>query len=336
MSERLSARCSRAIRGMVAAAAALCAVAAACGGAVAQSYPNQGIKIIIPFGAGGAVDLVGRPFAQKLSDIIGQSVVIENRAGAGSLIGVMAAAKAAPDGYTLLMTTGSMVTTPLVNPNAGYDPIRDLMPVTQLVYSQGTILATRPDFPASDLSGLIALVKKSPNKYSYAHTGVGTPPYVAPELFRRYAGLELVPVPYKGTGNVLTDVIASQVDMTFSGIPSVVDFARNGQVKALASTGTKRTAVLPDVPTFQELGYADMDIRGYYGLWFPAGTPPELIKFIHSAALKALEDPDLKRLYEKGALEIIGSSPQEFGAFVAKDFERQKGIVKMLGLGPKP
>jgi tripartite-type tricarboxylate transporter receptor subunit TctC len=302
---------------------------------LAQDYPSQLVKVIIPFAAGGAVDLVGRPLAQKLGDEIGQSVVVENRAGAGSIIGVTTAAKAPPDGYTMLLTTGSVITTPLVNANAGYDPFRDLMPVTQVVHSQGTILATRPNFSANDLAGLVEAAKKSPGKFSYAHTGVGTPPYVAAELLRQYAGIELVAVPYKGTGNVLTDVIAGQVDMTFSGIPSVLEFARNRQVKAMASTGLRRSAVLPDVPTFQELGYRDMDVRGYYGLWFPAGTPPERVQLMQNAVAKVLKDPELQRIFGEGALEIVGSSPKEFEAFLIKDFERQKQIVQTLKLAPK-
>jgi tripartite-type tricarboxylate transporter receptor subunit TctC len=302
----------------------------------AQTYPNQVIKIIIPFAAGGAVDLVGRPFAQKLSEALGQPVVIENRPGGNTVIGVNAVAKAAPDGYTMLLTTGSLITAPLMVATVPYDPFRELTTVTQLVYSQGTILATRPDFPAKTVAELVTLAKQNPGKFNYAHTGIGTPPYVAPELFRRLAGIDLVPVPYKGTGNVLTDVLGRQVDMTFSGIPSVMEYVRDGKVRALASTGIRRTAALPDVTTFQELGYAEMDIRGYYGLWLPSGTPRERVDLIHRASLKALADPEVRKIYGDGALEIVGSSPQEFEAFLHKDLERQTALMSLLGLRPAP
>lgn len=300
--------------------------------AAAQDYPNRLVKIVIPFAAGGAVDLVGRVFSQKLSEAIRQTVVVENRPGAESVIGVKYAIAAAPDGYTMLLTTGSMIMTPLMLPNAGFDPIRDLTPVTQLVYSQGTILTARPDFPATSLQETVALAKKNPGKFNFGHTGAGTPPHIAAELFKSFAGIEIFGVPYKGTNNILTDIIGRQIDMTFSGIPSVLQFARSGQVRALASTGVRRTAVLPDVPTFKESGYEKMDIRGYYGLWVPAGTPRERIDYLYRAAAKALADPALKKVYDDGALEIIGSTPGEYAAFIKEDTQRQQSIVNLLGL----
>jgi tripartite-type tricarboxylate transporter receptor subunit TctC len=298
----------------------------------AQDYPSRVVKIVIPFTAGGAVDFVGRAFSQKLAEDLRQTVVIENRPGADSVIGVKYVTAAAPDGYTMLLTTGSMIATPLVMPNAGYDPFRDLMPVTQLVHSQGTILTTRPDFPAKSLQELVALAKKNPGKFNYGHTGSGTPPYVAAELFKLFAGIDIFGVPYKGTNNILTDIIGRQIDMTFSGIPSVLQFARAGQVRAIASTGVRRTSALPDVPTFKEAGYEKMDIRGYYGLWFPAGTPRDRIDRIHRAAVNALADQALRKVFEDGALEIVGSTPEKFAAFLAEDFQHQKSIVAQLGL----
>jgi tripartite-type tricarboxylate transporter receptor subunit TctC len=300
--------------------------------AAAQDYPARVVRIVIPFTAGGAVDIVGRSFAQKLSEAIRQPVVIENRPGADSVIGVKAVVGATADGYTMLLTTGSMITSSLVVPTVTYDPLRDLMPITMLVRSQGTILATRPDFPAKSLSELVALAKKSPGKYNYGHSGIGTPPHIAPELFKQYAGIDLFGVPYKGTNPILADVIGSQIDMTFSGIPSVLQFARSGQVRAIASTGIRRTAVLPDVPTFRESGFEKMDIRGYYGLWFPAGTPRDRIERIHRTAVAVLADAGLRKVFESGALEVIASSPQEFAAFLKEDFEHEKTVVNQLGL----
>jgi len=300
--------------------------------ATAQDYPSRVVKIVIPFTAGGAVDFVGRAFSQKLAEAIRQTVVIENRPGADSVIGIKYTATSAPDGYTMLLTTGSMIATPLMMPNVGYDPFLDLTPVTQLVHSQGTILTARPDFPAKSLQELVALAKKNPGKFNFGHTGAGTPPHIAAELFKLFAGIDLYGVPYKGTNNILTDIIGRQIDMTFSGIPSVLQFARAGQVRAIASTGVRRTSVLPDVPTFKEVGYEKMDIRGYYGLWFPAGTPRDRIDHIHRAAVKALADLGLRKIFEGGALEIVGSTPEEFAAFLKEDFQRQRFIVTQLGL----
>ena len=303
-----------------------------CATAAEPEYPGRVVRIIIPFTAGGAVDIVGRSFAQKLSEAVRQTVVIENRPGADSVIGVRAVVGATPDGYTMLLTTGSMITSSLVVPTVNYDPLRDLMPVTMVVRSQGTILATRPDFPAKSLQELVALAKKSPGKYNYGHSGIGTPPHVAPELFKLYAGIDLFGVPYKGTNPILADVIGSQIDMTFSGIPSVMQFVRSGQVRALASTGIRRTAALPDVPTFRESGFEKMDIRGYYGLWFPAGTPRDRVERIHRLAVSVLGDAGLRKTFESGALEIVGSSPQEFAAFVKDDYAHEKTVVDLLGL----
>jgi tripartite-type tricarboxylate transporter receptor subunit TctC len=300
----------------------------------ATDYPGRVVRIIIPFAAAGAVDIVGRSFSQKLSETIRQAVVIENRPGADAIIGVKYAVNANPDGYTLLLTTGSMIAAPLLIANVPYDPMRDLTPVTQLVYSQGTILTARPDFPAKTLAETVALAKKTPGKFNYGHTGAGTPPYVAAELFKRFASIDIFGVPYKGTNNVMTDIIGRQIDMTFSGIPSVLPFARSGQVRAIASTGVRRTAALPDVPTFKESGYDKMDIRGYYGLWVPAATPRDRINRVYNLSAQVLKDPELRKVFESGALEVIGSSPQEFAAFIRNDFEVQKEIIKLLDLQP--
>lgn len=300
--------------------------------AAAQDYPSRVVKIVIPFTAGGAVDIVGRSFAQKLSEAIRQPVVIENRPGADTVIGVRAVVGATPDGYTLLLTTGSMITSSLVVPTVTYDPLRDLIAITMLVRSQGTILATRPDFPAKTLQELVTLAKKNPGKFNYGHSGIGTPPHVAPELFKLYAGIDLFGVPYKGTNPILADVIGSQIDMTFSGIPSILQFVRSGQVRAIASTGVRRTSALPDVPTFRESGYEKMDIRGYYGLWFPAATPRDRIERIHRASVNVLTDPGLRKTFENATLEVVGSSPEEFAAFVKDDHEHEKTVVNQLGL----
>ena len=302
---------------------------------LAQEYPARALRIIIPFTAGGAVDIVGRSFAQKFSEAIRQPVVIENRPGADTVIGVRAVITASPDGYTMLMTTGSLITSSIVMPTANYNPVRDLVPLTMLVRSQGTILATRPNFPAQSLSEMVALAKKNPGKFNYGHSGIGTPPHVAPELFKNYAGIDLFPVPYKGTNPILADIIGGQIDLTFSGIPSVLPFVRGGQLRALASTGIRRTAVLPEVPTFRESGYEKMDIRGYYGLWFPVGTPPDRVERLYRLISTVLTDPGLRKAYESGALEVTGPTPQEFAVFVKNDYDHEKSVVDMLGLKPQ-
>ena len=303
--------------------------------AVAQSYPDRAVRIVIPFAAGGPNDLIGRPLAEKMSEALGQPFVIENKGGAAGSLGTVAVAKAPPDGHTLLMTTGSFTGNVAISANPTYNPVADFAPVTLLAQSYGIVLMTRPDFPAKTLTEFVALARKNPGKYSYGHAGVGNVTYVAAELFSKLAGIALLKVPYRGTASFAPDIMSGHVDIGFMSTVIAQPSLQGGQLRALGISGSQRAPTLPDVPTFQELGFKEMDVAGYFGLLFPAATPRERVALIHREAVKALETPMLKRVLADSGVRAIGSTPQEFARFLEDDMRWQVDIMKRIGLQPQ-
>ena len=301
----------------------------------AETYPERPIRLIIPFAAGGPNDVIARPLADHMAQALGQPVVIDNRPGANGILGTAVVAKSAPDGYTLLMTTGSFTANPAVNAKTSYDALADFIPVTLLAQSFGIALMVRPDFPAKSLVDLVDMAKRAPGTLSYAHSGVGNANYVTAELFQKLAGIELIKVPYKGSSSFAPDIMSGQVTMGFLSAVIATPNVKSGLLRALATTGSERAPSLPDTPTFQELGFREMDVTGYFGLWFPAGTPPERVRLIQREAAKALQSPALQKIIADSGLKAIGSTPEEFARFVARDFEWQKAIVKRIGLQPE-
>jgi tripartite-type tricarboxylate transporter receptor subunit TctC len=301
----------------------------------AETYPERPIRLIIPFAAGGPNDVIARPLADHMAQALGQPVVIDNRPGANGILGTAVVAKSAPDGYTLLMTTGSFTANPAVNAKTSYDALADFIPVTLLAQSFGIALMVRPDFPAKSLVDLVDMAKRAPGTLSYAHSGVGNANYVTAELFQKLAGIELIKVPYKGSSSFAPDIMSGQVTMGFLSAVIATPNVKSGLLRALATTGSERAPSLPDTPTFQELGFKEMDVTGYFGLWFPTGTPPERVRLIQREAAKALQAPTLQKIIADSGLKAIGSTPEEFARFVARDFEWQKGIVKRIGLQPE-
>jgi tripartite-type tricarboxylate transporter receptor subunit TctC len=303
--------------------------------ASAQPYPSQLIKIIVPFSAGGPVDALARPLAQKLTESLGQAVVVENRPGANGIIGANAVAKAAPDGYMLLLTTGAHTAIPAIAAKVPYATIEDFAPVTQLAVNYGLLLTAPAKFPAQTVADLVTVAKASPGKLSYGITGNGNITHISMELFKTLAGIDALTVPFKGTAEVVTAQIGGQVDLAMHGVAPATPYLVSGQLRALALTGGKRAPTLPAIPTFQELGYADIDLTGWYGLWAPAGTPPERVALLREHAKRALATPELQRYLNEGSIEPVASTPEEFGAFLVKDVAYQASVMRRIGIHPR-
>jgi len=318
-------------RRIVGALAAGLAVLATCA-AGADTYPDHPIRLIIPFSAGGPNDLIARPLGDQMSQALGQPIVIDNRPGANGIIGTALVAKAPPDGYTLLMTTGSFTGNPAINAKIPYDALADFAPITLLAQSFGVALVVRPDFPAKSLLELIEMAKRAPSRYSYAHSGIGNTNYVAAELFQKLAQIELIGVPYKGSASFVPDIMSGQVGMGFMSTVNATPSINSGLLRALATTGRTRVPTLPDTPTFLELGFEEMDITGYFGLWAPAATPRDRIDLINREAVNALRSPAVRKVITDSGLRVVASTPEEFTQFLQRDLEWQKAIVKRIGM----
>ncbi|AMG90879.1 Bug family tripartite tricarboxylate transporter substrate binding protein [Bordetella bronchiseptica] len=305
-------------------------VAGACvtgAAAQAQPYPNHAVRLIVPFAAGGTTDIVARIVAEGLGRELGQPVVVENRGGGGGAIGADALAKATPDGYTLgVATVSTMATNPATNPQTPYDPLKDFTPITNLV-SVPNVMTVNPKIAAQTLKEFIALVKANPGKYSYASSGTGSISHLDGELFKSLTGTDMVHVPYRGSGPALNDTIAGQVNAQFDNLPSSIPHIQAGKLRALAVAAPKRVSALPDVPTFGEAGYPAMDNMAWYGLVAPAGVPPEVVKRVHDAAVKALQDPKIRKRLEDGGSIVEGSTPTEYASLIKRELELRKRIA---------
>ena len=304
-------------------------------GATAETFPDRLIRIIIPFAAGGPNDVIGRPLADKMSEILGQPIVIENRPGAAGRTATQAVARAEPDGYTLLMTTNSHVGNQAIYATLPYDTLKDFSAVTLLAENYGLALLARPKLPARTIQEFIAEAKKNPGKFTFAHSGIGNATHVAAELLQRLCGVELLAVPFKGTGTYISDLISDQIDVGYLSTAVAMPNVQSGLVKALATTGARRVPTLPDVPTFMEIGYPDYNWTSYYGLWLPAGTPRDRLALLNAAAVKAIRLPVLKRILDDSGLAVAGSSPEQFARFLEKDLAHQRAVVARIGLPPQ-
>jgi tripartite-type tricarboxylate transporter receptor subunit TctC len=298
----------------------------------AQPYPSRTITVISPHPVGVATDILARALGDKLSATFKQPIVVENRPGANGIIAEGAVAKAAPDGYTLLITSGAHIANAFTVKKLPYDVLKDFAPVTQLAASYGLALIT--NLPVKSVADLVALAKKKPGQLTFATNGVGNVTHVAGLLFDARTGVKMIAVPYN-TPNLITDVMTGQVDMAFYSVASAAGLVKAGKIKALALTGSRRAPALPDVPTLQELGYKDFDVTGYFGLLFPAGTPRDRIDAIYRASKDALSSPQLKRVLDVSGMYPVGSSPEEFAAFLKQDYAYQDKLMGELGLKVK-
>ncbi len=300
--------------------------------ASAQAYPTKSIRLIIPFAPGGTNDIVGRLIGQKLGEIVGQQVVPDNRGGAGGTIGMEVAAKAAPDGYAIVIGhIGTLAVNPTLYSKLAYDPVKDLAPIT-LVSKLPNLMAVNPTVPARTVAEFIVLAKSRPGKLSYGSGGTGGAGHLATEYFRLLTGIDLVHVPYRGTGLAVIDVISGQLDMVMAGVPAIVPHTRTGKLRALGVSGLARLSILPNIPTIAESGAPGYEATQWYGILAPAGTPAAVIAVLHAGLVKALASADVKeRLAADGADPFV-TTPGEFSAFMKLEIARWAPVIKKAGL----
>lgn len=297
----------------------------------AQEYPSKPVRIIIGFPPGGATDLVARLMAPKYSQIFKQQFIVDNRPGANGVIGSDLTAKAAPDGHTIhLATIGSLVLSPATS-KAPYDPLRDFAPISQAVSLQN-IFIVHPTLPTRTLKELIALAKKKPGAFNYASSGLASPGHLAGELFKTMAKVDMVHVPYKGGGPALTDLIAGHVEIFVAVISTAVPAVQAGKARALAVTGGKRTAALPEVPTVAETGLKGYEATNWYGMVAPAGTPQPIIERLHQETVAILNLPDIRKALLNSGIEALSSSPQQFAAYIKSETDKWTKVIKASSL----
>ena len=296
----------------------------------AQSFPSKPIKVLVPFPAGGTVDFFARTLAPKLSEALGQTVLVENRPGAGGNIATEAVAKAAPDGYTLLMGSEIVAINTSLYSKLNYDPLKDLAPIV-LVGTVPNILIVNPAVPANNVKELIALGKNKSANLSYASTGQGTSTHLSTELFKNMTGMEAVHVPYKGGPPAIADLLGGQVNMMFINMPTGIAHVRSGKVKILAVSSKKRVAQLPDVPTVEEAGVKGFVTYAWSGLFAPAGTPREVVTRLNQEVVKLLKLPAIREQLAGQGAEAVGDTPEEFGLFMRQEVAQWAHMVRTSG-----
>ena len=314
----------------------ICAIVLAGGasGALSQSYPVKNVRIIVPFAPAGSTDITARIIAQKLTDAWRQQVIVDNRAGAGGNIGAELVAKAAPDGYTLLLaTTGVMAINHRLYKTLPYDAMRDFAPVTQ-IGGLPLILIVHPSLPVKSVKELIALAKAKPGQLSYASSGVGGATHMTAEVFRMLAGVDIVHIPYKGSGQAMVDLISGQVGMAFDQITSSLPHVESGKLRALAVTSARRFASVPNLPTMAEAGVTGYEAVSWNGIAAPAGTPKDIVARIQGEIARVLQLPDIKERFFKDGIEPVGSTPEQFAAHIRSERAKWEKVVDRAGIKP--
>jgi len=296
-----------------------------------KSYPNKAIRMIVPFAPGGSNDIMGRLVAAKLTESMGQQVVVDNRPGASGIVGTDLAAKAAPDGYTVLVMSLTFTVNPSIRSKLPYDTEKDLVPVT-LIASAPLILVVHPSLPVKSVKEFIAYAKANPGKLNFGSGGPGSTPHLAGEMLKTMAGLEMIHVPYKGGGPALADLVGGQIQLMLENIPSTLPFVKSGKLRVLAVTSKKRSPTVPDVPTLDEAALKGYELTGWNGLFVPRGTLRAIVNQLHAETVKALAAPDLKERLAAMSAEPGGESPEKFAVFVKAEIRKWAKIAKEAGL----
>lgn len=301
------------------------------GVAQAQSYPSKPVRLISPFSAGSTVDIMARVIAGKLAEPLGQTVLVENRLGAGGAVGIEATVRAPRDGYTMLLSASGLAIIPGLNPRLSWDPVKDLAPIAQ-VANGPLVIIVHPAVPANNLKELIALARVKPGGLRYGHAGVGSTQHMAGQLFGVAAGAEITDVPYKGNEEAVSDLLAARLEINFQGIPTAVSQIRANKVRAIAVTSAKRSAVLPDVPTVGEAGLPGATVSVWYGLLAPAGTPRSIIDRLNQAVLGVMKSQDVVDTFTKGGSEVQTGTPDEFAKLIREEVATWARVIKQRGL----
>lgn len=311
------------------------ALAAAFQPAQAQQYPTRPVRFVVPFAPGGSTDTLARTIGMKLGDALGQQVVVDNRPGANGDIGMMIVAKAPPDGYTIVLGyIANLAIAPSLYAKMPYDPVKDFQPLTQPA-SSPNVLTAHPSVPAKSLQELIALAKAKPGAVSFASTGVASVGHLTGELINNLAGIRMTHVPYKGSGQAVSDILGGHVQVMFSGFSSTLHHIKAGKLRALAVTGPKRSNALPEVATIAEQGFPGVEATAWYGILAPAGTPRPVVARLHGEMVKSLKLPDVTQKLESLGFEIVASTPEQLGAYIRSEIRKWEKVVKASGAKPE-
>jgi tripartite-type tricarboxylate transporter receptor subunit TctC len=300
-----------------------------------QPYPYKPVKLVVPFAPGGTTDIIARVVTAKISTAFGQPMVVDNRAGAGGVIGANETAKATPDGYNLgVATVSTIATAPAIQPSTPYNPVTDFTPIINIAATPN-VIAVHPSFPAKDFKGFIAELKKNPDKYSYASTGTGSITHMQMELFKAQTGTSILHVPYKGAGPALNDVIGGQVLIILDNLPSSLPFIQQGRLIPIVVASDKRVPQLPNVPTLKEVGVPQANRMAFYGIYGPKGLPKEVVAKVNAAMKKTLEDPEVRQRIEETGSIVIGNTPEQFAQQIRTEYETYKAVVEKQKLKPE-
>jgi len=310
------------------------ALTLAAGAAAAQTYPTKAVRLVVPFLAGGSTDIVGRTVAQKLSEMWGQQAFVDNRPGGGTTIGTEMVAKAAPDGYTLLVTPAPFTINPSLLTKLPYDALTDFAPIT-LINTTPLVMVVNPGVPAKNVKELIALAKAKPGKLNFGSSGTGGSNHLAGELFDAMAGVKMVHIPYKGNAGALTDIVGGHLDVVYNGITSAVALIRGDKLRALAVTSLQRSAALPAVPTLDESGLKGFEAVAWNGLTAPAKTPRDVIMKINADVIKIVNSPELKERLKADGSDPVGNSPEQYAAFLRNEIAKWAKVIKFANVKPE-